>query len=331
MKQASVSIPKNVSTSSPKIEPLFNPAFARIFGREESKPATRSLVNAVLQRVGLEPLDEIERIDAEHTATEGTVECKTPRMDVRIVAAGRVLDLEAQCYPEDVVNRSFLYGAQLLCENTPRGTGYKDLPQVVVITLLDAPPLFPHVIEYVHASRMHWDGGGDAEVGDSDRLLFVVVELSKVRKRYNRLTEEVLSDELLTWAYLLTKGYGDETEVERIMEEVPDISYFAELYGLAIDDPKVKRAFEDAVSAEREYQSRQDYFARLEREATERGLSKGIEQGIAQGIEQGIAQGIAQGVEQGREEERERIVARLRAAGADETLIGAVYPKGTPQ
>lgn len=36
----------------------------------------------------------------------------------------------------------------------------------------------------------------------------------------------MLSDELLSWAYLLTKGYKDEAEVERIMEKVPDISYF---------------------------------------------------------------------------------------------------------
>ena len=126
----------------------------------------------------------------------------------------------------------------------------------------------------------------------------------------------MLSDELLSWAYLLTKGYKDEAEVERIMEEVPDISYSAELYGLAVDDPKVKRAFADAVSAEREYQSRQDYFARLEREAVERDLERGIEQGVKQGIEQGI--------QRGRIEERERIIARLKAAGADAMLLDLI-------
>ena len=130
----------------------------------------------------------------------------------------------------------------------------------------------------------------------------------------------MLSDELLSWAYLLTKGYKDEAEVERIMEEVPDISYFAELYGLAVDDPKVKRAFADAVSAEREYQSRQDYFARLEREAVERDLERGIEQGVKQGIEQGIERGI----QRGRIEERERIIARLKAAGADAMLLDLI-------
>ena len=115
-----------------------------------------------------------------------------------------------------------------------------------------------------------------------------MVELAKIRKRYNQLNEEVLSDNLLSWAYLLTKGYADDAEVEKIMSEVPGIEYFAELYGRAVDDPKVKRAFEDAVSAEREYQSRMDYLARLEREAVERGEAKGIEQGIEQGIAEAV-------------------------------------------
>ena len=111
-----------------------------------------------------------------------------------------------------------------------------------------------------------------------------MVELAKIRKRYNQLNEEVLSDNLLSWAYLLTKGYTDDAEVEKIMSEVPGIEYFAELYGRAVDDPKVKRAFEDALSAEREYHSRMDYLARLEREAVERGEAKGIEQGIAEAV-----------------------------------------------
>ena len=132
-----------------------------------------------------------------------------------------------------------------------------------------------------------------------------MVELEKVRKRYNRLSSEVLSDELLSWAYLLTKGYCDDSEVEQMISEVPDIEYFAELYGRAVDDPKVKRAFEDAVSAEREYHSRQRYYARLEREAVERGLEQGLERGL----------------EQGRKEGRSSLAKTLSELGVDESII----------
>ena len=315
----------NETTSEmPRIEPLFNSAFARIFGTEESKPLTRGLVNAVLSRVGLEPVEQIEWIDAEHTATVGTVECKTPRMDVRIVAAGRVVDLEAQGYPEDVDNRSLFYAAQLLCENTPAGTNYKDLPQVVVITLLDAPSLFPDAQGFVHSCRMRWnvDGGNAAE--GTDRMLSVVVELEKVRTRYNRLTDEVLSDELLSWVYLLTKGYVDDTEVQRIMSEVPSIEYFAELYGRAVDDPKVKRAFEDAVSAEREYQSRQDYYERLKREAIDEGLREGREKGLEEGLEEGRKEGLEEGRKEGRKEGIDSAAEKMREMGIDEDIIEKV-------
>lgn len=109
---------------------------------------------------------------------------------------------------------------------------------------------------------------------------------------------------------------GDDAEVEKMMNEVPDIQYFAELYGRAVDDPKVKRAYEDAVSAEREYQSRQDYYARLEREAIERGMQEGLEQGLQKGREKGL--------QQGREETLEEVARKLRAAGLDENLIESV-------
>ena len=299
------------------IEPLFSSAFPRIFGKEESKEVTRSLVNAVLERIGMEPIAKIDEISSEHTATEGSVNCKMPRMDVRIVAAERVLDLEAQRYPEDVGNRSMFYAAQLISENTPAGATYKEIPQAIVITLLDTRPKFPETEEFVHTCRMHWELGRQfgEETRGTDRMLLVLVELGKVRERYNELTEEVLADDLLSWAYLLTKGYREPKEVERIMVEIPPIEHFAELYGLAVDDPKVKWAYEDAISAEREYQSRQDYFDRLEREAAEKGLEQGLEQGLKQGVERGIEQGV------------KRMVENLRAAGIDEAVIEAAAAK----
>ena len=140
----------------PTIEPLFYRAFPRIFGVNESKEVTRSLINAILTHAGLDPIGEIERIDAEHTALAGSVDCKMPRMDVRIVASGRLVDLEAQLYPEDIGDRSLLYASQLLAENMPAGASYKDMPQTIVITLLDTTPLLPESQEYVHLSKMVW-------------------------------------------------------------------------------------------------------------------------------------------------------------------------------
>ena len=189
--------------------------------------------------------------------------------------------------------------------NTVRGTKFKDIPQVIVITLLDDAPLFPDSADYVSICRLGWTTG-EQSAQATDRMLFVLVELEKVRKRYNSLDDEVLSDELLSWLYLLTSGYNKAEEAGAIMDAFPDIEEFAKMYGFALDDPKVVQAYADFESAEREYQSRKDYFERVEREARERGYEKGIAEGIERGIEQGIERSIEQNI------------AILRSAGMDD-------------
>ena len=317
-----------------RIDPLFNDAFIRIFGEQESRGVTRSLVNALLTRVGIEPIDEIDPISAEHTSVIGSIECKTPRMDVCIVSANRFIDLEAQCYPEDIDNRSLFYGAQLIASNMFKGREYNDLPQAIVITLLSDEPRFPDADDFEHVCRLGWRSSNSCNVGvGTDRLIFVLVELRKIRERYNNLEAALLGDEAIVWSYLLTQGYHDDLEVDAIMEEFPSMEEFAERYGYAINDPKVVQAYKDFESAEREYNSRQRYFARKEREAVERGFSRGVEQGIETGIERGIEQGIQQGIEQGIEQGVElgidqgvelgveALAERLREEGIDEALL----------
>ena len=57
-----------------RMEPLFSELFVRIFGMEDSKNMTRSLVNAILVGAGLEPIGEIKEISAERTLLAGSVE-----------------------------------------------------------------------------------------------------------------------------------------------------------------------------------------------------------------------------------------------------------------
>ena len=299
---------RNHQASSEPIEPLFNEAFIRIFGREESKKLTRSLVNTVLESAGIGPIGEIEQISAEHGSPEGGVECKTPRFDVHIVSENRLVDLEAQRFPAEVGNRSVYYAANALVAGTGKVRSYSELPQAIVITLLDDPALFPESQGFVHVCRWFWGVDG-ALIEATDRQLLVLVELSKIHERYNELGDDVLRDKLLSWAYLITNGFRNESEVRAIMDSYPDIEDFAELYGLAVNDPKVMQAYWDAKTAVLEYNNRQEYFAKLEREAKERGLEQGIEQGIERGIEQGIKQGV------------DSLSAKLRDLGVSESII----------
>lgn len=231
-------------------------------------------------------------------------------MDVRIVAAGRVVDLEAQNYPQSVDNRSLLYASHLMAAGTAKVNDYDSIPQVVVITLLNDTPVFPESADFVSVCGLGWHSPEGAPIArGTDRLLFVLVELQKVRREHPSIDGSVLADEALAWAYLLTNGYSSEGEIDAIVDEFPDIAEFAERYGMAANDPKVVQAYEDALSAEREYNARQKYFARVEREAADRGFERGWAKGRAEGRAEGKAEGRA--------EEYQRIVGILQQRGVD--------------
>ena len=79
--------------------------------------------------------------------------------------------------------------------------------------------------------------------------------------------------------------------------EMKSIEEFAELYGLAMDDPKIKDEYWKYQRGLMEQESHERYLNRIEREAHERGEKEGIEQG------------------------RDDLAAKLRALGIDEALL----------
>ena len=293
-----------------RIDPLFNEVFIRVFGSERSYAVTKSLVNAILAKTDLGAIDDIEQLDAEHTLVDGGVGCKTPRIDVQIVASNRIVNMESQRQQDAIGDRSIFYASKLMTKHAPRGARYEDLPQIVVITLLDNVIALPGQKDFITVSKMVWQLDGQPVA--TDKVSFVLVELEKFRRRYNSLSDDVIEDETLAWLYLLTRGFGRKQEVEEMSEKFPTMIEFAELYGYALNDPKLERAYDDMISAEMEYNSQQSFYKRLEDAAIERGEKIGIERGLKQGIEQGIEQGIKQTID------------KLRELGVDESLIAAL-------
>ena len=128
-----------------RFSPLFNDAFLQIFGRTDSEPATKPLLNAVLRAAGLPEVERVDRIVAD-ASLPGGVECKTPRLDVVIFSDdGRIFDLEAERRDVDVANKSRYYACKLLSESVRKGPGdrYDTIPQVVVVVLLEGSVMFP--------------------------------------------------------------------------------------------------------------------------------------------------------------------------------------------
>ena len=296
---------------SRRVPPLFNDMFLYLFGREESKPLTRSLLNAVLRAAGLPEIGEIDQISAD-AARPGGIECRTARCDVIVVSGGDVYDIESHGWHADVANKSLFYASHHIRTKTPRGDSgdsYKDMPQVVIVTLLHGQILFPKDEQYLTTGDITWHIGGRCERA-TDRLLYIVVEMDKIAERYNLASGEVLSDESLAWLYLLAKGYSEPKEVDEMASEFRDILNFAREYGIAIDDPDLERQYRVYESSILEYNA-------MMNEARDKGHQQGLAEGLEQGLEQGLAQGLAQGLQQGREE----VAERLRAMGLDEQMV----------
>ena len=326
-----------------RFSPLFNDAFLKIFGSADSAPVTQPLVNAILRAVGIPEIERVERIVAD-AALPGGIECKTPRLDVVMFADdGRLVDLEAQRHKVDVGSKSLFYAAKLLVENTPksRTDKYADIPQVVVIVLLDGQTLLPDEPQFLTVGGMRWSLEGGRSAEGPDHITLVVAELDKVRARYNNVEtiDDVLADESLAWLYLLAVGYENPQEVARMSENISSMEEFAQRYGIAIDDPDLKRKYDVWWQAEMEYNSAM-YYAQQEgretglregheeglregreaglREGREAGMREGREAGLRVGREEGLREGLEEGLREGADQERQRIINDLRSAGLDD-------------
>ena len=193
-------------TQTTHINPLFNAAFVRLFGREESADYTVDFADSILARVGVAPLGEVKSISGEHTGLSGSVDAKFSRMDVLLISPDdRHVDLESEIWDPDFDNRFLFYSAKEMVAATKAGEDYNSLSQVIVVVLYDAKIAFPESREFVSTCSLRWKCGDDEYPG-SDKQLFVLVELQKFRKQYPVLDERVLADKMLSWLYILTSA-----------------------------------------------------------------------------------------------------------------------------
>ena len=309
-----------------RISPLFNDVFLKIFGSQDSKHVTRSLVNAILRLADIEEIDEVEQISADATRPGG-IALKSPRTDVLVVAGeGDLVDLEAERHDVNVNNKLLYYASKLLSEHVPKGGNedYDEIPRVVAITLLEGRTMFEGK-EFVSNGLVRWLRG-DELVDGSDRMAFVVVELDKVWERYTANSEEIASDESLARLYLLAGGCLDDEEADRIVGYFENIREFAERYRIAMDDPELKHTYDLYVESELEYNSRLHADQRrLRREAYEDGWQKGREDGWQKGREDGAVEVLAGLVRDGLLDESE---AAERAGVTLEELREAIEQMG---
>ena len=289
---------KGTSGTMTRISPLFNDVFLSIFGRPDSKEATHALVNAILTHAGVEAIGEISELHADAVTGSG-IKIRTARLDVLVISEdGALVDVEAQRYHANVSNKALFYASKLLTEHMPKGTGgddYDNIPRIVSITLLEGHEVFEGDVA-LSVGQVRWDRG-DSTVDGTDRMLFLVAELEKIRKRYTANGLDSITDEAEAWLYALANGYRDDKEMNELMSHFPTLREFAERYRMAIDDPEVKRAYDRYVESTLEYN---------------------------QIVHEAQRKGYATGHDEGRKEGRKEVIDRLRELGIDEATIAAI-------
>ena len=237
MTQARSNTPKTTGSESlQRIDPLSNAAFVRIFGREESKPLTRSFINVILREIDIDEIGDIDEMRVEHADLGEIIGCKTSRFNVLIIAdnADNLAERGARRQPGNIANRALFYGARAINTYVNGGTAHSDIPDVIVITLVDTQSEFDED-KIVLTATTHWHHGGEV-IEASDKLRLVVVDLAKARSRHDRPESIDPDNEMTAWLFALTNGYRSNEELNRAVEAFPRLEEFVKQYDQTVLD-----------------------------------------------------------------------------------------------
>ena len=252
-----------------RLSPLNNLVFASLFQDMESAPAMLELLNAILEAVNEEPVEEILSIQSEYPLIAKGAGAKYGRVDVLVRAKSkRVFDFEVQIEWDAMNSRGFFYGGRLMTDEFKEGQPYEEMPKLRVINLLDfvmrkdnkemvQPVIFAYGNEPVREA--------------TDIFKIYNIQMPIFRKKYKTL-ESVKGNVFYTWLYLLDRGYKSEEEMEAMAMMSEGMMTFAKRYNIAINDPDLKALYRMEQDALHEEASRL-------RNAEKRGEKRGEERG----------------------------------------------------
>jgi predicted transposase/invertase (TIGR01784 family) len=253
-------------------DPKVDYAFKHVFGREQSKPALKSLLNAVLQPAAGEGITSLELLNPfNEKASEGA---KLSIVDIKARdERGRQFFIEMQMLAtDDFRQRALYYWAALYQEQLHQGEDWPALRPTIAVCFIDTPLLadsrdYHSVFELRERRR---------QTLFTDQLAVHILELSKFKKDVGELTSP-----LDRWLYFLC--HGEDLDAEAVPEP--------------LDVPEVRWALGDLFMISRTDPDRELYEARLRERRDKASLQRTAE---AKGREEGRAEGFAEGAAKGR-------------------------------
>ena len=276
------------------IDPKVDYAFKHVFGREESKPALISLLDAVFQPAAgqeIASLGLLNPFNDKEAAND-----KTSVLDIKARdQSGRQFNIEMQMLGYGAFRqRALYYWARLHQAQLKKGKDFRILRPTISICFVDSP-LFPELTDY-HLlfelrERRH-------QTLFTDQMAVHILELTK----FNKAVEE-LETALDRWLFFLR--HAPTLNLTALPEK--------------LHAPEIQWAMEDLMMISQSDRERERYESRLKMQrdiytALAEGRDEGRDLGRAEGRAEGREEGRAEGREEGREEGRAEGRAEERRA-----------------
>jgi predicted transposase/invertase (TIGR01784 family) len=263
-------------------DPKVDYAFKHLFGREESKPALKSLLNAVLQPEAGEGIASLELLNPFNEKASESAKLSIVDIKARD-ESGRQFLIEMQMLAGEAFRqRALYYWAALYQEQLHQGEDWPALRPTIAVCFVDTP-LFSEIPDYHSIFELC---ERRRQTLFTDQLALHILELPKFHKRVDELTTP-----LDRWLYLLRHGEELDPQAVPVSLDVPEVRWaLGDLFMISRTDP-------DRELYEARLRERRDQAARRQAalEAEQAALAKGLAEGRAEGLAEGRAEGRAEG------------------------------------
>lgn len=294
-----------MSTGLPKyIDPLSDPGFKILFGRESSKDILIGFLNMLLADEMQDPIVDVTHLDKEHV--KETSEGRSILYDIHCeTSCGKRFIVEMQNNAQTFfTERTVYYVSRSITEQGKAGKWRYDFKPVYGI-------FFTNFNIYNSERKLRTDVVlADSVTGKqfSDKLRMIYIQLPEFKIE----RPEDCKTHFERWIYLLknmeTLVTMPFTDMDRLYKRIEEVSRVESLNR------------HERLQYERELKAYRDY---------NNTLLTAKEEGLADGLSKGIAQGRVQGIAQGRAEERAKIVMQLHSNGMEDARIAEIL--GIPE
>jgi predicted transposase/invertase (TIGR01784 family) len=243
----------------PQTDPKVDYAFKHVFGREQSKPALMSLLDAVLQPAAGQKITSLDLLNPFNE--KEAIDDKLSVLDIKARdQSGRQFNVEMQMLGYGAFRQRVLYyWSKLYQAQLKDGDDYLILRPTIAVCFVDTP-LFSAIADY-HLTfelreRHH-------HTLFTDQTAVHILELAK----FNKSVEE-LATSLDRWLFFLR--HAEELDVDAL----PD----------SLDAPEIRWAMEDLIMISQDDRERELYESRLKmRRDVNTALAEKLEEGREEG------------------------------------------------